>query len=115
FPASPSLVSTFPAAPFFAAVLSRQFEWGRIERGGPMRRRSAFTLVELLVVIGIIALLIAILMPALSRAKEQANRVYCAGNLHNLGAAAQHFASEHKGLFPMTYRLPDDAFPYRMP
>ncbi len=67
----------------------------------PVRRialsRRAFTLVELLVVIGIIALLIAILMPALSRARGQAQSTQCLSNLRQMGQALTMFASEHQG------------------
>ena len=62
--------------------------------------RVAFSLVELLVVIGIVALLIAILLPALAAAREQANRAQCLSNLRNIGIAAQLHASEHQGYLP---------------
>jgi prepilin-type N-terminal cleavage/methylation domain-containing protein len=64
-----------------------------------MRRfcTRAFTLVELLVVIGIIAILIAILMPALSRARDQANGVKCSANLRQMMTGALLFAQDHKG------------------
>ncbi len=62
--------------------------------------RRAFTLVELLVVIGIIALLISILMPALSRAREHARRVSCASNLRQQGLCFHMYASENKGVYP---------------
>src|SRR2546430_1761547 len=60
------------------------------------RDRRAFSLVELLVVIGIIALLIAILMPALQRARDQANRTACMSNVHQLTIGYLQYATEHK-------------------
>ena len=62
-----------------------------------MRRKArGFTLVELLVVIGIIALLIAMLMPALQRARDQANRTTCMSNIRQLTVAYLQYATEHK-------------------
>lgn len=62
-----------------------------------MRRKPhAFTLVELLVVIGIIALLIAILMPALQKARDQANRTACMSNIRQLTLGWLQYATEHK-------------------
>ena len=63
-----------------------------------MRRRRAFTLVELLVVIGIIAILISILLPVLNRVKEQANATKCAANLRELSKMWFQYANENKGL-----------------
>ena len=64
----------------------------------PQRSRSGgFTLVELLIVIGIIALLVAILLPALNRAREMSRRTVCLSNIRQLTAAWLMYAGEHQG------------------
>ena len=65
-----------------------------------LRRRCGFTLVELLVVIGIIAILIAVLMPALGKVRDQANGAKCSSNLRQMMMGALLFAQDHKGRLP---------------
>ncbi len=70
---------------------------------GPVGFRAAFTLVELLVVIGIIAVLIGILLPTLGRAKQGANSIKCMANLRTIGTAIQLYAGQNKGMLPFGY------------
>lgn len=70
-------------------------------------RNRAFTLVELLVVIGIISVLISVLLPALARARDSANAIACASNLRQIGMAIQLYAQESKGVLPMGEPFPN--------
>lgn len=74
-------------------------------------RRSAFTLVELLVVIGIISVLIAILLPALNKARDSAKAVTCLSNLKQMGMAIVMYTNEGKGRFLPPARILDNTNP----
>ena len=67
----------------------------------PCKKRAGFTLVELLVVIGVIALLISILLPALGKAQKQARKVKCLANLKQIGMAFAMYTNDNKGWYPV--------------
>ncbi len=89
----------------------------------PLRRRPArparhaFTLVELLVVVGIIAVLVGILLPALSKARESANRIKCSSNIHQILVAAVERATNdpHHGTYFPTPNGASDSLAYLVP
>src|SRR3989442_15922974 len=91
----------------------RPCEWGvsAKRRTSPVAARSAFTLVELLVVIGIIALLVGILLPSLIAARRQARLIACQSNLRQLATACLLHAHDHRGYMPLAGRvqLPESA------
>ncbi|HEX4265074.1 MAG TPA: prepilin-type N-terminal cleavage/methylation domain-containing protein [Verrucomicrobiae bacterium] len=71
------------------------------------QENRAFTLIEMLVVIAIIAVLAALLLPALTQGKRRAQRIQCIGNLKEMGTAFQIFAHDHRGKFPMQTPVAD--------
>jgi len=81
------------------------------ERPDTSRSQGAFTLIELLVVIAIIAILAALLLPALSTAKGKSKRVGCVNNLHQVSLASQMYAADNDG--KLAENLPEGAAGYQ--
>src|SRR5205814_2890342 len=76
----------------------------RADSPAPRKRKAkGFTLVELLVVIGIIAVLISILLPTIGRARKQANTIACMATLRSIGQAMFIYVGENKGSLPYSY------------
>jgi prepilin-type processing-associated H-X9-DG protein/prepilin-type N-terminal cleavage/methylation domain-containing protein len=93
---------TFHVSRFTFYVLRFTFHAPRVTQHGTRNtehgtRSNAFTLVELLVVIGVIALLAALLLPTLARSKASAQRIKCTSNLHQLGLAAHLYWDDNSG------------------
>src|SRR5438034_7209276 len=82
-----------------------------------MRKAHAFTLIEILVVIGILSILLGILLPTIAGARRSGNRVACRAQLHDLGNLLQMYLNDSKGRIPRVNPLPSfappiNSFPY---
>jgi prepilin-type N-terminal cleavage/methylation domain-containing protein/prepilin-type processing-associated H-X9-DG protein len=78
-------------------------------------QRLAFTLVELLVTMAMIAILASLLMPALGRGKESGHVAACLGNLHQIGVALQLYVDDNRNIMPTMYDRPLAGAPTNLP
>ncbi|HZM01736.1 MAG TPA: prepilin-type N-terminal cleavage/methylation domain-containing protein [Candidatus Saccharimonadales bacterium] len=88
---------------FFGGVNARKAPWSAERQFRFSPRTSAFTLIELLVTIAIIAILAAMILPALSHAKESGRTTLCQANLHQAGLALQIYTDENHNRMPTLY------------
>jgi prepilin-type N-terminal cleavage/methylation domain-containing protein len=100
-------------------MVVKQVSFQDDKKDNAMERKKGFTLVELLVVISIIALLMAVLLPALTKAREQAKRVVCASNLKQIGIAIIAYTSDNDKMPfcastypPSATTIKDESHPY---
>ena len=97
-----TLMQDAHAATIGSAALPYSSDSFLLSPNSSRHRRAGFTLIELLVVISIIALLIALLLPALAQARSLALQIQCASNMRQDGIAMSEYADEFRGMYPLS-------------